>query len=112
MGACSREEGLERRGGEAGAGDERPRRRRRTVREREREREAAVGKVYGPAARLQERKRSRSLWSLANSWPVSAAALGRQARDRLSQERRSLSLTSRCEHPRRGPSLIGELEMR
>lgn len=66
----------------------------------ERKRERAV--VYGPATRLQERKRSRSLWSLANSWPVSAAALDRQARDRLSQERRSLSPTSRCEHPRRG----------
>lgn len=80
------------------AGDERPRR---TVGEKEGTRGTVV---YGPAA--QERKRSRSLWSLANSWPVSAAALDRQARD-LSQERRALSLTSRCGH-----HLIGELEMR
>lgn len=82
--------------GEVEAGDERPKED--GSKERGNERELVV---YGPATPLQERKRSRSLWSLADSWPVSAAALDRQARD-LSQERRSLSLTSRCEHPRRG----------
>lgn len=73
----------------------------RTVRGKEETRGTVV---YGPATpppqeRNEERelKRSRSVWSLGDSWPVSVAALDRRARGSLA---RAVLTASRCEHRR------------